>query len=307
MGWKTMMKINSINKKLEKILSSLNQSELQHNENHVVILNDSIKVLSKIPDKSINLVFADPPYNIGKTFGTRKEDFTKDEYLEWCKNWIDESMRILKEDGVMCFMTATQFMPYLDCYVDSRYHIFSRIVWHYDSSGVQSKSGFGSMYEPILVVCKDKDKVKFNAKNVMVDAKTGSTRKLIDYRKTPPTVYNSKKVMGNVWNIPRVRYRMSEYETHPTQKPEKLLENILFAFTKKNDIVIDPFAGTFTTCAVSQKHHRMSIGIEREEEYYKIGLRRVGISNKYKGEKLVKTKKRLTKNKSKRSHIELSS
>ena len=298
------MKMNKpINKKLKTILSSIGKKELQHNENHIVILDDSIDVISKIPDKSINLVFADPPYNIGKKFGTRKENFTKDEYLEWCKNWIDESMRILKNDGVMCFMTAIQFIPYLDCYVDSKYEILSRIVWHYDSSGVQSKSSFGSMYEPILVVCKDKNKVKFNSEQIMVEAKTGSVRKLIDYRKTPPKVYNSKKVMGNVWNIPRVRYRMDEYETHPTQKPEKLLENILFAFTKKSDIVIDPFAGTFTACAVSQKHDRMSIGIEREEEYYKIGLRRIGISDKYKGEKLIKSKKRLTKNKSKISHF----
>ena len=292
-----------INKKLLKIFNKLKQHNVQHNKDHIIILDDSMNVLTKLEKKTIDLIFADPPYNIGKKFGENKENFTKDNYIQWCKNWIDESMRILKDDGVLCFMTATQFMPYLDCYVDSKYDVFSRIIWYYDSSGVQAKSSFGSMYEPILIVCKDKNAVKFNSKNVMVEAKTGSVRKLIDYRKTPPQKYNNKKVMGNVWNIPRVRFRMDEYETHPTQKPEKLIENIILAFTQKNDIVIDPFAGTFTTCAVSQKNDRLSIGIEYEEEYYKIGLRRVGISDEYKGMKLIKSKRRVTKNKSKISHM----
>ena len=95
---------------------------------------------------------------------------------------------------------------------------------------------------------------------------------------------------------------MDEYETHPAQKPEKLIERIITIFSNPNDLVLDPFGGTFTTCAVAKKHGRHSIGIEIEEEYYKIGLRRLGLVNIYKGEKLVKTKHRLTKNKSKKDH-----
>ena len=210
-------------------------------------------------------------------------------------------MRILKPDGVLCFMTATQFMPYLDCYVDSKYDVFSRIIWNYDSSGVQNKSNFGSMYEPIIIVAKDKKLVKFNKDAALTDAKTGSMRKLIDYRKTPPRIYNEKKILGNVWNMPRVRFKMEEYETHPTQKPEKLLEKIITIFTDVGDIVIDPFAGSFTTGSVAKKFDRRSISIEIEEEYYKIGLRRLNLATKYKNEDLVKIKKRLTKNKSKRN------
>ena len=66
-------------------------------------------------------------------------------------------------------------------------------------------------------------------------------------------------------------YKMKEHETHPTQKPEKLLERIITIFTNKNGLVLDPFAGTFTTCAVCKNNGRHSVGIEIEEEYYKIG------------------------------------
>ena len=91
---------------------------------------------------------------------------------------------------------------------------------------------------------------------------------------------------GNTWYIPRVRYRMAEYEDHPSQKPEALLERIIRASSNPKDIVLDPFAGTFTTCAVAQRFGRKSIGIEMQPEYFRIGLRRLGISSHFNGEEL---------------------
>jgi len=73
---------------------------------------------------------------------------------------------------------------------------------------------------------------------------------------------------------------MAEYEKHPSQKPEALLERIIKASTNVNEIVLDPFAGTFTTCAVAQRLGRKSIGIELQLDYVKIGLRRLGIDDK---------------------------
>ena len=173
-----------------------------------------------------------------------------------------------------------------DSYLGERLHVLSRIVWFYDSSGVQAKRYFGSLYEPILFCVKDKKRYKFNSDAILVDAKTGAERKLIDYRKPIPSVYNAKKVPGNVWEIPRVRYRMNEYENHPTQKPVALLERIILASSDPDDVVLDPFAGTFTTSYVAQKWSRKSIGIEIEETYLKIGLRRLGILTHYNGEEL---------------------
>ena len=79
---------------------------------------------------------------------------------------------------------------------------------------------------------------------------------------------------------------MDEYEEHPTQKPESLLERIIKSSSNPNDVVMDPFSGTFTTSAVARKLGRRTVGIEREIEYVKIGLRRIGILEEFEGEVL---------------------
>ena len=155
----------------------------------------------------------------------------------------------------------------------------------------QAKKYFGSMYEPILHCVKSKKTYCFNAEDILVEAKTGAKRKLIDYRGNTPKPYNTKKVPGNVWEFPRVRYRMDEYEDHPSQKPEALLERIIRASSNKGDTVLDPFSGTFTTAAVAKSLGRNSVSIELQETYVKIGLRRVLGINEYKGEKLEPVKK----------------
>ncbi len=257
-------------------------------EGHRIIWGDALDALSKdIPDGSIDLIFVDPPYNIGKDFNGRKDKWNSDnEYLAWCYQWLDLCVQKLKPSGSMYIMAATQNMPHIDIYLRSKLEVLSRIVWYYDSSGVQAKQYYGSLYEPILFCVKDKSQYTFNADDILVDAKTGAQRKLIDYRKAVPTMYNAKKVPGNVWEIPRVRYRMKEYEDHPTQKPTALLERIIAASSNPNDLILDPFSGTFTTSFAAKQLGRRSIGIEIEEKYVKIGLRRLQILSEYKGEEL---------------------
>ena len=122
-----------------------------HNGQSMAILGDSLNVLSQMKSKSVNLIFSDAPYNIGKDFGNNSDKWeSADSYISWCKTWIDECLRVLKDNGTMYFMTATQHMPYLDVYCSEKYNVLCRIVWAYDSSGVQSKKLFGSLYEPIL-------------------------------------------------------------------------------------------------------------------------------------------------------------
>ncbi len=147
------------------------------------------------------------------------------------------------------------------------------------------------MYEPILHCVKHKSNYIFNSNDIKIEAKTGSQRKLIDYRKSVPSQYNTEKVPGNVWYFPRVRYRMKEYENHPSQKPESLLERIILASSNQGSLVLDPFAGTFTTAAVAKRLGRISISIESQEEYLKIGLRIVFRWQEYKGEKLLPPQK----------------
>jgi adenine-specific DNA-methyltransferase len=259
------------------------------NENHKIIYADALVALQTLPDNSVDLIFADPPYNIGKNFNGHIEKWeTEESYLEWCYQWLDLCVKKLKPNGSFYVMTATQFMPYFDIHLRDKLTILSRLVWSYDSSGVQAKKFYGSMYEPILFCVKDKNNYTFNTNDILVEAKTGAKRKLIDYRKAIPTVYNSEKVPGNVWDFPRVRYRMDEYENHPTQKPISLIERIIKASSNEGDLVLDPFSGTFTTCFVAKELNRKSIGIELQDEYVKIGLRRLQLAKEFNGEKLEK-------------------
>ena len=291
--------MNSYN--FEDLFKSKLPYEEMHNGNSMAILGDSLEVLKTMKSNSVTLIFADAPYNIGKDFGNNKDKWDSVyEYIEWCKLWIDECMRVLTDNGTMYFMTATQHMPYLDVYVSEKYNVLCRIVWTYDSSGVQSKKMYGSLYEPILMVNKSsKSKYIFNYEDILVEAKTGARRKLIDYRKDPPQPYSSEKVPGNVWEFSRVRFKMGEYENHPTQKPEALLERIIKASSNEGDVVLDPFSGSFTTSAVAVKLNRVAVGIDMNEEYFEMGLRRTRITNEYKGKTLVKEKKRKTNAKSK--------
>ena len=257
------------------------------NDTSTVYHGSCIDVLKTIPDESIDLIFADPPYNIGKQFGDFKDLWKSDkDYASWCYEWLELCIQKLKPNGSLYVMTSTQAVPYLDIWLREKMAVLSRIMWHYDSSGVQAKKYYGSMYEPILFCVKNPKNYTFNSQDFEVEAKTGAVRKLIDYRKEVPTPYNTKKVPGNVWYFPRVRYRMAEYEEHPTQKPEALLERIIKASSNVGDIILDPFSGTFTTCAVAHKLGRKSIGIELNEEYVKIGIRRLKISTHFNGEVL---------------------
>jgi len=257
---------------------------------HKILLGDALQALkTEIPDNAVDLIFADPPYNIGKNFNGQIEKWeTEESYLKWCYEWLDICIQKLKSNGSLYVMTATQFMPYFDIYLRNKLTVLSRLVWSYDSSGVQAKKYYGSMYEPILFCVKDKNNYTFNTNDILVEAKTGAKRKLIDYRKAVPTVYNSEKVPGNVWEFSRVRYRMDEYENHPTQKPIALLERIIKASSNEGDLVLDPFSGTFTTCFVAKELGRNSIGIEVQDEYVKIGLRRLELATEFNGEMLQK-------------------
>ncbi len=275
----------------------MRKMELLGTEDYRIIHGDALEALENhVTDSSMDLIFADPPYNIGKDFAGCKDKWRTDEdYLQWCYQWLDLCIRKLKPTGSFYVMTSTQFMPYFDLFLRNKLTVLSRLVWYYDSSGVQAKKYFGSMYEPILFCVKNKHHYTFNAQDILIEAKTGAKRGLIDYRKNPPRPYNTEKVPGNVWEFARVRYRMDEYENHPTQKPVALLERIVKASSNEGDWVLDPFSGTFTTAFVAKMLKRKAIGIELQEEYVKIGLRRLQLASEYHGSPIVKETKRYQK------------
>lgn len=242
-----------------------------------IIVADIIEGLNKVKNDSIDLIFIDPPYNLGKKYADNIEDSwnSEKEYIDWVYSWLDIAIKKLNKNGSLYIMNSVQNMPYIDIYLRNKLHILSRIVWSYDSSGLQAKKFYGCLYEPIIFAVKSKYKYTFNSNDILVEAKTGAKRNLIDYRKNPPQKYNTKKVPGNVWNFSRVRYKMHEYVEHPSQKPEILLERIVKASSNEGDKVLDLFAGTFSMGVVCKRLNRNYIGIEKSVHYSDIGKKRL--------------------------------
>ncbi|EMF0090967.1 adenine-specific DNA-methyltransferase [Enterococcus hirae] len=242
-----------------------------------IINGDIFDGLKKIQDGTVDLIFIDPPYNLKKKYADDISDRweSDDQYIIWVYKWLDIALEKLSPNGSLYIMNTTQNMPYIDIYLREKIYVKSRIVWTYDSSGVQAKKHFGSLYEPILFCTKHRTKYTFNRRDILIPAKTGSERNLTDYRKNPPEKYNSFKVPGNVWDFSRVRYRMKEYVEHPSQKPEVLLERIVKASSNENDVILDLFAGTFSLGRVAQRLNRKYIGIELSKSYCKTGSERL--------------------------------
>lgn len=246
---------------------------------HTRIINmDILEGLTLIDDESVDLLVIDPPYNIGKVYadGIKDKWKTQEEYLNWVYNWLEISLKKLKSTGSIYIFNSTENMPYIDIFLNKKISILSRIIWGYDSSGVQAKKFYGSLYEPIIFGVKNKNKYTFNYKDIMIETKTGAKRKLIDYRKNPPEPYNNYKVPGNLWYFNRVRYKMSEYVKHSSQKPEALLERIVKASSNEGDLILDLFAGSFSLGVVAKRLNREYIGIEKSLTYCKVGKQRMG-------------------------------
>ncbi|EJT5919134.1 adenine-specific DNA-methyltransferase [Clostridium perfringens] len=242
-----------------------------------IIVDDVINALKQIENKSVDLIFIDPPYNLGKKYADNIEDNwnSEEEYFQWLYEWLDIAICKLKKNGSLYIMNSVQNMPFIDIFLRKKMTILSRIAWYYDSSGVQAKRFYGCLYEPILFAVKSKYNYTFNYEDILIETTTGSKRNLIDYRKNPPQKYNKYKVPGNVWEFSRVRYKMKEYVEHPSQKPEALLERIVKASSNEGDIVLDLFAGSFSMGMVCKKLNRNYIGIEKSKTYSEIGKRRL--------------------------------
>lgn len=228
---------------------------------------DCILYMKSLPDKCIDLIIADPPYNIGKDYGNKTDKQSKEDYLEFIKIFMEQSERLLKESGSLILYTGKQYYPYWYIEVEKHMKIINQIIWKYDSSGVQPKNKYGGTYEPIIYASMNDKKRTFNKEHCMVEAKTGAKRGLIDYRKNPPQPYNTKKIDGDVWEFVRVRYKMPEYTKHPTQKPLSICDRIIKVHSNENDLIYIPFAGSGSEIESCIRNNRNYIATELNREY----------------------------------------
>jgi site-specific DNA-methyltransferase (adenine-specific) len=220
---------------------------------------DSLEYLKKICSNSVDLVIADPPYNLGKDYGNNNDNKNFDEYMDFSRNWIKEAHRILKNTGTIYIFMGVRFISYLYMMLEKEFNFIfnSWITWHY-TQGLGKTKGFSPRHDDILMFSKTND-YKFILDNIRIPQKY--------YR----TINNMRGANpGDVWQFSHVHYCNKNRQEHPTQKPEGLIERMVLSSSEENDMVIDPFAGSGTTLRVCQQLNRNCIGIELNPEYVKL-------------------------------------
>lgn len=246
-------------------------------QKNIILQGDCVKILATLPDKSVDLIFADPPYFMqtegallrvsGEKFSGVEDAWDKFENLKaydsFCTAWLTQCRRILKSNGSMWVIGSFQNIFRLGYIMqDLGFWILNDIIWHKNNPVPNFKgTRFCNAHETLLWCAKDKNaKYTFNYK----------TMKFLNNNKQEKSVWNLGICIGNE------RLKDSEgRKIHSTQKPETLLEKVILSSSKIGDVILDPFFGTGTTGAVAKKYGRYFIGIEQNSDYIKAAKSRI--------------------------------
>lgn len=238
-------------------------------EKNKVHLGDCIKIMGDFPSNSIDLIFADPPFNIGMKYDNYKDNKSYEEYYNWSKEWISECFRVLKKTGSIYIAIGDEFAAEINLILKKLgFNFRNWIVWYY-TFGQNQRRKFNRAHTHILYYTKDKEGFYFEDENIRIP----SARQLIynDKRAHP-----AGKIPDDVWEFSRVCGTFNErLGDHPCQMPEALLERIIKASSKENDLVLDPFGGTGTTATVTSKLKRNFITIDISKKYYDVIIKRL--------------------------------
>jgi modification methylase len=244
---------------------------------NVIIEGDCIAEMAKLPDKSVDMIFADPPYNLqlgGDLFRPEggRVDAVDDEwdkfdslgaYDAFTRQWLAEARRILKDDGTIWVIGSYHNIYRVGSLLqDASFWILNDIVWR-KANPMPNFRGtrFTNAHETLLWCAKD-ERARYTFNYRAMKALNDDLQMRSDW--VLPICSGGERVKGE-----------DGTKAHPTQKPEALLYRILLACTKPGDIVLDPFFGSGTTGAVARRLGRRWIGIEREPGYVKVARERI--------------------------------
>jgi DNA modification methylase len=200
-----------------------------------ILSGDAILEMKKIASNSIDLIIADPPYNLGKDYGNDSDSKEFEDYISFTKEWTTEAKRILKPKGTIYVFMGFKFISYLYQILerDQKLIFNNWICWHY-TQGIGKKKGFSPRHDDILMFTKSKE-FTFNLDDIKIPQKF--YRSVNNMRGANP---------GDVWEFSHVHYCNENRQNHPTQKPEGLIERLVLASSNIDDLVLDPFSGSGT-------------------------------------------------------------
>jgi site-specific DNA-methyltransferase (adenine-specific) len=244
---------------------------------------DVFTVLPNLPDQSIDLMFADPPYNLTKTFNDRKfRRVSTDDYAEWLDSWLSKTVRLLKPAASIYICGDWRSSAAIQRVGEKYFFSQNRITWEREK-GRGAKSNWKNCSEDIWFFTVSED-YYFNVEAVMLKRQviapyTDPNGEPKDWSETDNGRFRVTHP-SNIWTDLTVPYwSMPENTDHPTQKPEKLLAKIILASSREGDVIFDPFNGSGTTTVVAKKLGRCYLGVEIDENYCCLAQKRLELAS----------------------------
>ena len=239
------------------------------------ILGDFLEIAKEIDSDSVDLVFADPPFNISKKYTNFEDNLSRKDYITWTDKWLEECFRILKNTGSIYVMNIQENVWFIQKKLEELGMLFRNIiVWK--NSSMPVKSRFCINYQPIIFFTKSSkytfnyDAQKHYSDAVLPWGKKNNGNLMIDYWNDIPFLSG-----GCIAAKESILIEGTKRKAHVCQLPIALIKRMILFSTNENDIVLDPFAGSFTTAIAALETKRNYICVEKIDEYYDLGKKRI--------------------------------
>ncbi|MCD6027383.1 MAG: site-specific DNA-methyltransferase [Solimicrobium sp.] len=245
---------------------------------NTIFNEDAVDGFKRIPDASVDLIIADPPYSLGKDYGNESDKLKASDYLLWMERWIDSALPKLKPNGCLYIFLTWRFSPEIFVMLKQRMQMMNEIIWdrRVPSMGGSVRS-FTSVHDTIGFFVNGKGYYfDLDAVRIPYDAETkkARSRSIFVGAKWLEIGYNPK----DLWSVSRIHKCDPERADHPTQKPLEIIDRMINASCPPDGIVLDPFMGSGTTAVSARRCGRNFVGFELNPDYCAISEQRLASS-----------------------------
>jgi site-specific DNA-methyltransferase (adenine-specific) len=233
-----------------------------------IIQGDCLESLARIPDASIDVCFADPPFNLDKKYGAYKDQQPLQDYIDWCEQWLLELVRVTKPTGSILVHNIPKWLTYYAAILNKHAHFRHWIAW--DAMSAPLGKTLLPAHYGILFYSKQPKGTKFYEIRAPHKKCRVCDSYLKDYGGKKDQMHPFGYLVSDVWtDIHRIRHNLRR-DPHPCQLPIHLLERLILMTTDEGDIVLDPFLGTGTSAIAAKQLGRHYIGLELDPFYVEI-------------------------------------
>lgn len=245
-------------------------------ETDCILVRDCIEGMRDLPEGSVDLIVADPPYNLGKDFGVWKETERERDWLEWTKAWLNEAERVLKPGGAIFVYGIHRHLCWVQCHLYEIGLTYRRqIIWNYENGFAGYTKSLSAHYEPLLWFSKG---ASYTYHPIREPYKSSERLKHKVTKNGKTWTPNPEgRMAGDIWRFPVLAGRRfaAEKVGHPTQKPLPLSLRIIRHFSNPGDLVLVPFAGSGSECLAARIAGRRFLAFDLNSDYVEIASSRI--------------------------------